>query len=665
MKFESNKKSGDAGAKASHFHKSPVRGAGGASCAKFESNKEISGASCAQDESGFLSKIKSPQDIKCFSDEQLTDLCSEIRQTLIKTVSQNGGHLSPNLGVVELTVMLHSVFDSPKDSIVWDVGHQAYTHKILTGRYDRIDTIRTKNGLSGFPKRNESVHDAFNVGHSSTAISAAYGIARGKQLIGDNGYTIAVIGDGSATGGLAYEGLNNAGQFKKNFIVILNDNKMSISKNVGAIARYLSGIRIKPGYLKFKQKLERFLLRIPKIGSHILKYLVNSKLRFKSMVYRNVLFEFLGFSYYGPVDGHNFRELRNALNAAKKIKTPVLIHVVTTKGKGYKFAENNPKEFHGIGCFDVNSGEVIAGKKTFSAHFGNIICKMAEENPKLCAITAAMKLGTGLQEFSEKFRARFFDVGIAESHAVTFSCGLAVKGLIPVFAVYSTFLQRSFDQLIHDAASQDLRIILAIDRAGIVGEDGETHQGVFDAAMLNTIPGAVVFSPAYFDGLEKSFSKAVNQLKTLTAVRYPRGGPLYRPVSYVSESENFDIYGDKKAKKLIVVYGKLFSFAAETAEELSESGEKVCVLKLCRIKPIDQDALNFAVSFNSVYFFEEGILSGGIGETFGSMLLRQSYSGKYIITAIDNRFVVQASIGESLMSLNLDKNGMVRVVSGK
>ena len=419
-----------------------------------------------------LSTIKSPQDLKKLSDTQLKQLCKEIRKKIIDTVSVNGGHLSPNLGVVELTVMLHCVFDCPNDSIVWDVGHQCYTHKMLTGRYDIIDTIRTKDGLSGFPKRGESEYDAFDVGHSSTSISAAFGIAQAKLLKGDDSHTIAVIGDGSLTGGLAYEGLNNAGRFKNNFIVILKDNKMSISKNVGAMAKYLTSIRVKPAYLRIKNRVENILSHIPFIGSPTKALLRRSKSRLKRIIYKDTLFDQLGYRYYGPVDGHDIDSLRKALLAAKDANSPVLLHVITTKGKGYQYAESDSASFHGIGQFDIDTGEPISSKTVFSTVFGEGLCRIAETDDRVCAVTAAMRTGTGLLEFSRRFKDRFFDVGIAEEHAVTFSCGMASKGMIPVFAVYSTFLQRGYDQLLHDAAMQKLHMVVAVDRAGIVGEDG-------------------------------------------------------------------------------------------------------------------------------------------------------------------------------------------------
>ena len=439
-----------------------------------------------------LSTIKSSHDVKRIADGAIDALCAEIREKLIEVVSVNGGHLSPNLGVVELTVAMHRVFDFPKDSVVWDVGHQSYTHKLLTGRFESFDTLRTKDGISGFPKKEESPYDDFNTGHSSTSISAAFGIANAKAMKGDNSHTVAVIGDGSLTGGLAFEAMNNAGRFNRNFIVVLNDNKMSISKNVGAIPRYLTTVRIQPWYIRVKKFTERALSKIPLLGRLIKAFLRRSKSKIKNIVYKNTLFDCFGFTYLGPIDGHNVEELENALETAKKITSPTLIHVVTKKGKGYRPAEDNPGEFHGIGQFDIDSGEPMSSHKGFSAEFGRTLCELAGKDDKICAITAAMSGGTGLNEFARTHKNRFFDVGIAEEHAVTFGCGLASKGFRPVFAVYSTFLQRAYDQLIHDAALGQNHLVLAIDRAGIVGSDGETHQGVFDVSMLNTIPNSTI-----------------------------------------------------------------------------------------------------------------------------------------------------------------------------
>ncbi len=613
----------------------------------------------------YLSKIKYPSDVKNLTNDELEKLCKEIRVKLVETVSHNGGHLSPNLGTVELTVMLHYCFNTPKDSIVWDVGHQSYTHKMLTGRLNEISTIRQKGGLSGFPKRLESKYDDFNAGHSSTSISAAYGIAQAKLLKGDTSHTVAVIGDGSLTGGMAYEGLNNAGRFKKNFIVVLNDNKMSISKNVGAMARYLSSVRVKPWYIRLKKKIENVLLHTPLIGKPIKSFLHGSKSKIKNIIYKNTIFDFLGFTYLGPIDGHNIQELKNVFSVAKSINSPVLIHVVTKKGKGYEPAENNPREFHGVGKFDMDSGELISADKSFSSVFGDYLCTLADKDKKICAITAAMTLGTGLSCFSKEHKERFFDVGIAEEHAVTFACGLASKGMIPVFAVYSTFLQRSFDQMLHDAAMQKLHIVLAIDRAGVVGDDGETHQGLFDVPMLNAIPETTIFSPCYFDELEHSLFASIYMCDGLAAVRYPRGNEIYRPENFKVSSINYSVYGNFDSKILIVTYGRLFSYACKARNKLLEQGIDACILKLCRIKPIDIKAVECALDFDNIFFFEESMLKGGIAETFGSMLLDQDFNGKYYTKAVDEIYVQQQSVNEALKDINLDDKSMVNYINNK
>ncbi|MGN0551483.1 MAG: 1-deoxy-D-xylulose-5-phosphate synthase [Acutalibacteraceae bacterium] len=611
----------------------------------------------------YLDKIKSPDDFKNFTIPQLVDLCAEIRQVIVDAVSKNGGHLASNLGTVELTVAMLKAFPSVKNRIVWDVGHQSYTHKILTGRYNEIDTIRTQGGLSGFPKRNESEYDAFNAGHSSTSISAAYGISKAKELKGEDGYTIAVIGDGALTGGLAYEGLNNAGRSKKNFIVVLNDNKMSISRNVGSVAKYLTGIRIKPAYIRIKNKCERTLTKIPVFGNPIRKILKRSKLRVRKMVYKDTLFDDMGFVYYGPVEGHNLEELENAFNAAKGINGPVLIHVVTTKGKGYQYAENDPKNFHGVSSFDVESGEPISSKKGFSTVFGEKLCALAAEDKRICAITAAMKSGTGLSDFAKKYKDRFFDVGIAEEHAITFASGLAAGGMLPVFAVYSTFLQRGIDQLIHDAATQKLHIILAIDRAGIVGEDGETHQGVFDVPLLNSIPNVEIYSPCYFDELERDLLAATHSSNGVIAVRYPRGAQLYKPEDFSAGKKTYDVYAQLGAEIAIVTYGRLFSYACLAQSKLKKDGISISVIKLNRIKPIPKEAIVTALSYKHIFFFEESMETGGIGEHMLCELVKNGYTGTYKLTGIDNRYVQHASVKASLAALKLDDKGMTEVIN--
>ncbi len=613
--------------------------------------------------SELLDKIEHPSDIKKLTIDQLSALCEEIRALIISTVSENGGHLASNLGVVELTVAMHYVFDLPNDSIVFDVGHQCYTHKILSGRKERLATIRRKDGLSGFPRRDESDCDAFGAGHSSTSISAAYGIAKAKAIKGDNSHTVAVIGDGSFTGGLAFEGMNNAGRFKKNFIVVLNDNKMSISKNVGAFARYLTGIRVNPWYLKAKWGLERVLNKVPLVGNPLVNLLTKFKNAFKKRTLKgNNLFENFGFFYYGPVDGHDMEELVNTLRAAKKVTKPVFIHAVTVKGKGYGYAERDPKNYHGIGKFDIDSGEPLSHSTSYSDIFGKCLCHLSNRNKNICAITAAMTMGTGLTEFSHKFKDRFFDVGIAEEHAVTFGAGLASQGMIPVFAVYSTFLQRAYDQLIHDVSLQKLHLVVGVDRAGIVGEDGETHQGVFDVSMLNSIPNTTCYSPCYFDELAGCMEQGIVRDKNLVAIRYPRGSEPYRPESFTENNINFAFYGNKDASRLIVTYGRLFAEACVAKRELSKIGIEVCILKLCRIKPIDEEALKLAAKFSKVHFFEEGMLTGGIGETFGYGMDKLGFKGTYGITAVEDKFVPHASVKESMQSLRLNALGIYDIM---
>ena len=613
-------------------------------------------------EKPYLEHIKSPSDISDFTQKELSELCEEIREKLINVVSRNGGHLASNLGTVELTVALEKVFSSKNDSIVWDVGHQCYTHKLLTGRADVFDTIRTEGGISGFPKREESEYDAFNAGHSSTSISAAYGIARAKAMLDKEGYTVAVIGDGALTGGMAYEGLNNAGRFKKNFIVVLNDNKMSISRNVGSIAKYLKRVRFKSGYLKTKARFERIFSKIPFIGGAVVRGIRKLKSKLRYSLYQTVLFEDMGFHYYGPIDGHNINELAEVFESIKNIKGPVLVHVITKKGKGYTLAENKPNVYHGISAFDIETGEPLSGKTDFSFIFGNKLCELAEKNKKICAITAAMESGTGLSRFATEFKTRFFDTGIAEEHAVTFAGGLASEGALPFFAVYSTFLQRGVDQIIHDVAMQNLHVVFAIDRAGLVGEDGETHQGVFDVALLNPIPNLTIYSPTYFEELESIMELSVASGSGAIAIRYPRGTEPYKPEDFACGKKHYTIYGSSKCDTLIITYGKIFANACMAKEILSRKNTDVCIMKLNRIKPIPEQALNDAVSFKNIFFFDEGMLTGGIGEHFLAEEVKRGYNGKFIINAIDDIYVRHAKVDSLFEKLGLSADGMAEVV---
>ncbi len=599
-----------------------------------------------------LDNIHSPSDIKNLSEDELYELAEELRTVIIETVSENGGHLASNLGVVELTLAIHKVFDMPDDKIVWDVGHQCYAHKIITGRKDKIHTIRKENGLAGFPKRSESPYDNFDTGHSSTSISAAFGISCARDISDSKYHTIAVIGDGALSGGLAYEGLNNAGRYKKNFIVILNDNKMSISKNVGSMAKYLTKTRIKPSYLDAKSRVQDFLEKIPVIGNS----LANGVRKIKDWVrdeffgHRNNIFEQMGFTYYGTFDGHNIPQLVTALKAAKRKKGPVLVHVCTKKGKGYEFAEKNPTGFHGVSAFDIDTGEPKSSAKGYSYIFGKYLCSLAENDKKICAITAAMSSGTGLTEFSKKYKDRFFDVGIAEEHAVTFAGGLASCDIIPIFAVYSTFLQRAYDQILHDAALQNLHAVLAIDRAGIVGEDGETHQGIFDVAFLSTIPNVTVYAPSSFRELELMLDKAIYHTQGTAAVRYPRGTERYLPDNFEPSAEPYSLYGDIDSDDLIITYGRTFSDVCSAREELNK---KIGILKLNRIVPVSEKAVEIAMNYKSVYFFEEGIKNGGVGERFGFSLYQSGFNGKFDLTAIEN-YVTQSTTQSALHKLGLD-----------
>ncbi len=608
------------------------------------------------DDYPLLSKINSPKDLNNITD--LKALCHEIRQKLIHVVSKNGGHLASNLGVVELTVALHSIFNDPSDKIIWDVGHQSYVHKMLTGRFEKIDTIRMENGISGFTNRKESIYDCFTTGHSSTSISSALGIASANKMLGNSGRVVAVIGDGSLTGGLAYEGLNNAGRFKRNFTIVLNDNKMSISKNVGAVARYLSAARIRPFYVNTKNFVEKMLDKTTP-GSKFKSIMKRCKSALKRVIYKNNIFEDMGFEYYGPVDGHNLTELQKALKIAYNRNKPTVVHVITEKGKGYKFAEKDPKVYHGVSSFNIENGVGNNdSSKTFSSEFSRCICGLAEIEPRVCAITAAMTSGTGLSDFKKRFKNRFFDVGIAEGHAVTFASGLAAGGALPVFAVYSSFLQRSYDQIIHDASLQGLKIVLAVDRAGFVGEDGETHHGIFDIPFLNTIPNIKIYAPSFLEEMEPMLSNIILKDKNLVAIRYPRGGEFNKPEEFKVTGNNYDFYGPLDVDTLVVTYGRIFS----NAYFASKMCGSVCVLKLNVVKPIDISAINKCLRFKNIVFFEESIKSGGVAEKFGSKLLEHDYHGNYKIVAVNNEFVPHGFVQSQLAKCNLDTKCMVNLV---
>lgn len=595
----------------------------------------------------FLGQINNPADLKKLNNDEAESLCEEIREELIKTVSNNGGHLASNLGVVELTVALHRVFDSPNDTIIFDVGHQCYPHKMLTGRFDRFETIRTKGGLSGFMRPDESEHDPFITGHSSNSISAAYGIYNAKRLSGEKGTAVAVIGDGAMTGGMAFEALNNASGAKSNFIIVLNDNKMSISQNVGGMSKAFTKLRNRSRYHKFKFAFGTFLNKIPLIGKSLFHFLEKVKKGFKGLVYHNNIFTAMGFNYLGPVDGHDIEALESLFKIAKFYKKPSVVHVVTTKGKGYEYAENNPNSYHGVSPFDADVGAQPSGSVSFSDIAGKTLCELAGEDNRICAITAAMESGTGLTEFSKKFPKRFFDVGIAEQHAVTFAAGLAKGGMIPFFAVYSSFLQRAYDQVLHDAAIAHLPLKLLIDRAGIVGEDGETHQGIFDVAFLATVPGINIYAPSNYNELKNTIISA-SKNDELCAVRYPRGVESKSDYCYTDEDYTLIKRG---GKKLLVTYGKLFNNALDLKDE------EVDILKLNRVYPIDNTIFDVLSKYEKINIFEEGIRKGGIGELLGSVLLENGYKGDYHIFAIDG-FVPAANVSVSLQKYGLDTASM-------
>lgn len=604
-----------------------------------------------------LHTLKFPQDLRKLNEEQQKNLCWEIRQRLIRTLSSTGGHLASNLGAVELTVALHTVFDLPEDQIVWDVGHQSYTHKLLTGRLKNFSKIRQEGGISGFPRPSESEYDAFIGGHASTSVSAAYGLAKAKTLTGDRHHVIAVVGDGAFTGGMVYEALNNAGRSGDRLIVVLNDNHMSISESVGSLARYLAEKRTTQGYAQLKDTVEQALLKIPLVGNTARDMIYNSKALLRQTIYHSNMFEDFGFDYLGPVDGHDIPLLVQTFRRAKALEKPVLVHINTIKGKGYPYAEKNPSTFHGVGKFDYESGELKPSSENFSSVFGQELVRLAQEDDRICAITAAMQGGTGLDGFAKQFepKNRFFDVGIAEEHAVTFACGLAAGGMLPVFAVYSTFLQRGFDQLIHDAAIEQQHVLLAVDRAGLVGDDGETHQGMFDAAFLSQIPGTTVYSPATFADLRYAMQKALYETDGLVAVRYPRGGePTFSPKLPEEPAEWLHLkYG---GETLVISYGREFGEVYRAAQSLAERGKTVDLLKLHQIAPLPEACIALAKRYRTILFVEEGIRSGGIGEHFLSRLSDAGYIGRMTIQAVENPFLPQMSVASALHRCGLDSD---------
>ena len=622
-----------------------------------------------------LEKINTPEDVKNLNLQEKKQLAEDIRKYILEVVSQNGGHLASNLGVVELTIALHSVFNEPTDKIVWDVGHQTYVHKILTGRKEELKNIRKLGGIAGFPKTKESAYDCFNTGHSSTSISAALGMARARDLKGEKNSVIAVIGDGALTGGMAIEALNDAGFSKCKMTVILNDNEMSISPNIGGLNMFLSKLRTKKLYTKSNISGKKIIGKIPVIGKPIVKIVQRLKRSVKQLIIPKMFFEDIGFTYLGPVDGHNIEQLENILKLSKQVDTPVLIHVLTKKGKGYKIAEENPDKFHATGPFDLKTGKPKKAKGLdYSKVFGNKLVEMAEKNDKIVAITASMKDGTGLTKFQKQFPKRFFDIGIAEQHAVTLAAGMATQGLIPVVPIYSSFYQRAYDQVIHDIAIQNLHVILCVDRAGIVGADGETHQGLLDMAFFRLVPNLVIMAPKDFKELEEMLEFAVNIEKPVV-IRYPRGGEdkkikfethnkielgkseilkeFDNDKTEVLENQNLEnkenSENKEKAKNVsIIAIGKMVSRAMKIAEKEEKNGNNVCVVNSRFLKPFDRtNILEILKKSDKVITIEDGTIINGLGTTIKEIIAEENLENIEIENqAYPDEFIQHGSVDQ-------------------
>jgi 1-deoxy-D-xylulose-5-phosphate synthase len=610
----------------------------------------------------YLERIKSPADLKKLSVRELKDVADEVRDTVIRCISRNGGHLASNLGVIELTLALHYVFNSPVDKIIWDVGHQSYTHKLITGRYDRFSSIRKCGGLSGFPKRDESEHDAFGTGHSSTSISAALGIAEGRDRKGEDFKVIAVIGDGALTGGIAFEGLNNAGHLKKDLIVILNDNEMSISRNVGALPAYLNRILTGDLYYKFKRDTKAMLESIP-LGDKAAKIAQKTEEALRRIFLPGIIFEELGFNYVGPIDGHDIDLLIGTLKRIKTESSPVLLHVITKKGRGYEFSEKDPSLFHGIGPFERETGCPLGGGlPTYSEVFGKILTELAGRDGRIVAISAAMKEGTGLEQFARRYPGRFYDVGIAEQHAVTFAAGLATQGLRPVVAIYSTFLQRAYDEIIHDVCLQGLPVIFAIDRAGIVGEDGPTHNGVFDVSYLRHIPNMTVMEPADDTELGFMFELALAHNGPV-AIRYPRGSVR----SLMQERSSRLSFGIGEAEILkqgkdvaVFALGNTVHAALAAAWRLEKEGVSTMVVNSRFVKPLDRNLISSVASVvPRVITVEENTLEGGFGSAVLELLNDlEGQHGRVKRLGIPDAFIEQGQQKELRKKYGLDEEGI-------
>ena len=604
-----------------------------------------------------LDLIKKPNDIKKIEPENYNKLAQEIREFLIRSISETGGHLGPNLGVVELTMALHLALDLPKDKIIWDVGHQSYTHKLLTGRKEGFHSLRKYGGMSGFPKRCESDCDCFDTGHSSTSLSAGLGFVKARDLKGENNYVVSVIGDGALTGGMAYEALNNAARMDTNFIIILNDNNMSISENVGGMNMYLSNFRTADAYRDLKMGVMNSLHKVPVVGDKMVKSIRNAKSSIKQLFVPGMFFEEMGIIYLGPVDGSNIKEMVRVFNEAKRVDGPVLVHVMTKKGAGYLPAENNPSRFHGAEPFDIETGLPLKKKEksSYTDIISQAMCKLAEKEPKMVAITAAMADGTGLTKFAKEYPNRFYDVGIAEQHAVTFAAGLAKAGLKPVFAVYSSFLQRAYDQVLHDVCIQNLPVVFAIDRGGLVGSDGETHQGIFDLSYLSSIPNMTVMAPKNKYELADMMKYAVG-FEGPIAVRYPRGTAYDGLKEYRSPIEFGKSEVIKKGSKIaFFALGSMVETAQEVVNRLAEQGVEATLINARFAAPFDKDmVVSLAEEHDILVTLEENVLSGGFGEHVSSFVGEKDLELKVQIVAIPDAYVEHGNVSILKKDIGID-----------
>ena len=611
-----------------------------------------------------LDSINQPRDLKQLNEQQVKQLCAEIRQFLLENISKTGGHLASNLGVVELTVALHRVLDTPQDKIVFDVGHQCYTHKILTGRRGQFDKLRQLDGISGFPDPNESEHDAFIAGHGNTALSLAIGMAWAKKLHHEAGLVVAVIGDGAFTGGMVYEGMNNIEQLD-NLLVILNDNKMSISKNVGALARYLTHLRTTTAYFDAKDNVRSFLDGVPLVGAPLKKNITECKTLLRRAMYHSTMFEDMGFQYIGPVDGHNVEELERTLRTIRNRQGPHFLHVITKKGKGYQPAEVNPGNYHGVSAFDPDGmpDPEVAPKESFSTVFGNALVTEGNRNPNICAITAAMKYGTGLQFFAHSHPERFFDVGMAEQHAVTFAAGLASQGMLPVVCIYSTFLQRSYDQIIHDVNLLKENVVLAIDRAGFVPADGETHQGIFDPAFLSQV-GIPVYSPSNYAELRHWLPILLSdEMQGPRAIRYPRGGESAALAQFGCSGREYDrLYTAPDAKAVMVSYADEVEDVLTAAKLLGKENVPCDVYKLVKIYPFTPELISEISRYDVVLFAEECVACGGIGEHLEMALQKAGWHGAYIHRGVEDVRLPHATVPQIKQSTGLDAEHLAQAI---